>query len=306
MWTAVTLWLVVGGGVAAYATLAWRHVVAGAAAWPWVIGLPLAYLAAIAIFVLAYFALAWMFRAERPADKRLGMRGTWRLFWREYGTIAGSAPRMMLYALLVRDPKPAPADHPVLLLHGVLCNAGVWSSMKRRLEAAGLGPVYALSYGPPLASIEVFADQVAAKVDAILHETGARRVAIVAHSMGGLVARAFLRRHGNACVSRVITIGSPHAGSVHAWMFPGRSLAQLRPRNAWLDELSRSGSAGVPFVSLWSWHDSMVAPQTSARLPGCENVALAGIGHNALLADPDVARLVAAELAKDRGQASAS
>ena len=42
----------------------------------------------------------------------------------------------------------------------------------------------------------MFADQVAAKIDAILAATGAARVAIVGHSMGGLVARAYLRRHG--------------------------------------------------------------------------------------------------------------
>lgn len=300
MWTAITLWLLVGGGIAAYAAVAARAVAAGAAAWPWIVGLPLAYFALIALFVLLYFAMAWIWRSERPADARIGMRGTWRLFWREYGSIAGSAPRMMFYRALVRDPAPAPAAHPVLLLHGVLCNAGVWTSMKRRLEAAGIGPVYALSYGPPLASIDLFADQVAAKVDAILRDTGARRVALVAHSMGGLVARAYLRRHGNARVSRVVTIGSPHAGSVHAWVFVGRSMAQLRPRNRWLGELEGAGRAGVPFVSMWSWHDSMVAPQTSARLPDCDNVALAGIGHNALLTDPEVARLVAAELAKDR------
>jgi hypothetical protein len=40
----------------------------------------------------------------------------------------------------------------------------------------------------------------------------------------------------------------------------------------------------------------MVAPQTSARLAGAENVELRGIGHNALLGDRHVYTLVAAEL----------
>ena len=103
--------------------------------------------------------------------------------------------------------------------------------------------------------------------------------------MGGLVARAYLRRYGGRKVSPVITLGTPHHGSVHAWIFPGTSLAQLRPGNAWLAELNRGAvaPAGVRVVSLWSWHDSMVAPQTSARLDGAENIALAGVGHNALV-----------------------
>jgi hypothetical protein len=45
----------------------------------------------------------------------------------------------------------------------------------------------------------------------------------------------------------------------------------------------------------------MVAPQLSSRLEGARDVELSGIGHNALLTDPEVARLVAEDL---RRQAS--
>jgi triacylglycerol esterase/lipase EstA (alpha/beta hydrolase family) len=111
---------------------------------------------------------------------------------------------------------------------------------------------------------------------------------MVAHSMGGLVARAYLRRYGGAKVRRLITVGTPHQGSMLAYLFPGISLSQLRPRNEWLSELGTSATdAHPPIVSLWSWHDSMVAPQTSSVLERAENIALMGIGHNALLRDPE-------------------
>jgi triacylglycerol esterase/lipase EstA (alpha/beta hydrolase family) len=98
-------------------------------------------------------------------------------------------------------------------------------------------------------------------------------------------------------VATVITIGTPHKGSVHAWLFPGVSLGQLRPSNAWLAELARTpASKKVRIVSIWSWHDSMVAPQTSAELAGAENIALAGIGHNALVVNESVYEIVATEL----------
>ena len=98
----------------------------------------------------------------------------------------------------------------------------------------------------------------------------------------------------------MITLGAPHHGSVHAWIFPGICLGQLRPGNAWLAELNRTEGLPLPvrLVSLWSWHDSMVAPQTSSRLEGAENIELTGIGHNALLGDDRVFALVAAELAR--------
>ena len=300
MATAIALWLLGGGGLALYAGWAATAVADGASPWGYVAGLPLLYLATLFAITLIWFALAWIFRATRPPQMRIGPVASIRLFWDEMRAIARAGPRMALYRRLISEPAPAPAKTPVLLLHGVLCNAGAMHGLRCDLLARNIGPVYALSYGPPLASIEVFADQVAAKIDAILGATGASRVAIVGHSMGGLVARAYLRRYGAQKVRSVMTLGTPHHGSVHARLFPGVSLAQLRPGNAWLAELNRAEGvpAGVRFVSLWSWHDSMVAPQTSARLAGAENIELPGIGHNALLGNRRVFALVAAELAR--------
>ena len=299
MFTALTLSLAVLAGVAVY--VAWAaHEIAGGVDVVWfILGAPFAALAIPALFTLIWVTLSWLFRAPRPAEARIGLAGLLRLYRRELLAIAGSVPRMIFYRWLLPDPAPAPAATPVLLLHGILCNAGVWLPMKKYLAARGIGPIYALSYGPPLASIDVFADQTAAKIDAILEATGARQVVIVGHSMGGLVARAYLRRHGGGKVRRLITIGTPHHGSMHAYMMPGVALSQLRPRNAWLTELGAAGAGSdPPIVSLWSWHDSMVAPQTSSLLDRAENIALMGIGHNELLSNRRVQERVAAEIVR--------
>jgi triacylglycerol esterase/lipase EstA (alpha/beta hydrolase family) len=300
MTTAITLWLVgmaLAGGYVAWAAGA----IARGASLGWVIAVaPLLYSGILFAITACWFALARLFRAPPPPAMQIGPGASLRLFWNEMRAIGRSGPRMALHRWLMRDPAPAPATAPVLLLHGVLCNAGVMHGLRSHLRARGIGPVYALSYGPPLASIEDFADQLAERIDDIVRATGAQRVAIVSHSMGGLVARACLRRHGTARIASVMTLGAPHHGSVHAWLFPGICLAQLRPGNAWLAELNRTEAppGGLRFVSLWSWHDSMVAPQTSARLAGAENIELSGIGHNALLGDPQVFRLVAEELSR--------
>ena len=57
------------------------------------------------------------------------------------------------------------------------------------------------------------------------------------------------------------------------------------------------------FVSLWSWHDSMVAPQTSAELPGAVDVTVIGVGHNALLGDREVFERTRAEIVAARAEA---
>lgn len=298
MWTAIILAAFVAAGTLAYGAWAYHAVAHGAPLWPFIAGYPFAYLAFPLLAAACWFLLAWWFRADRPADVRLTLRARIAMFGREVRALARSAPRMILYRWLMPDPPPAPAELPVLLLHGVGCNAGVWSGFRRHLAEQGIGPVYALSYGPPLASIEHFADQVADRIAGIIAATGAAQVVIVAHSMGGLVARAYLRSYGGGRVRRLITIGTPHHGSMHAWMMAGLSLAQMRPKNAWLADLNDNldSADGVPVASAWSWHDSMVTPQTSSRIDWGENIALTGVAHNALLDDPQVWAAVVAQI----------
>jgi pimeloyl-ACP methyl ester carboxylesterase len=294
MWTAVSLWTLTLGGAALYANWARRLAAQETSVALLAVGAIAVYLAVFLAFMATYFTLAWFARASRPPQARIGVARTLRLVANEYRALIVSAWRMMFFTILMRDPPPAPAARPVLLVHGVLCNAGAWGGFARRLSARGVGPVYSVSYGPTLASIDSFADQLAAKIDVILTATGAKQVVIVAHSMGGLVALAYCRRYGAANVSRIISLGAPYHGSLHAWLFPGRCLAQMRPGNPWLVELHRARFSPPPIHSIWSWHDSMVTPQTSSRLEGADNIALVGVGHNALLADVDATMRVIA------------
>jgi hypothetical protein len=100
----------------------------------------------------------------------------------------------------------------------------------------------------------------------------------------------------------LITMGTPHHGSMLARSFPGTCLAQMRPGNPWLMALNgdEAAPAPVPITSLWSRHDSMVAPQASSVLACADNIALVGVAHNALLGDARVMDLVARTLGATR------
>jgi len=273
--------------------------VQGDPAWWFVAAAPLAYLLPVVVLVSIWFTLSWIWRTPRPPQCRLGPVACARLFLGEAGAVALSWPLLVLHRLLIRDPAPAPAPLPLLLVHGVMVNDGVWFALRRDLGRRGLGPVYTINYGPPLADIEHFAGQLQARIDAICAVTGAARVALIAHSMGGLVARAYLRRFGASRVAKLITIGTPHHGSMLAWTFVGCCLSQMRPGSPWLAALNSSedGTRPTPTLSIWSRHDSMVAPQASAELACARNVALVGIGHNALLNHCDVIDEVARAVA---------
>ena len=292
--TAFLLFLALIAGTAGYVSWALHSIAHGAPAWWFVVGAPVAYFAPALALVPLWFALAWIWRTPRPPQARLGFAAIVRLFLTEVWAVAASWPLMALHGLLIHDPEPAPAKRPVLLLHGVLVNDGVWLKLRRFLLRHDIAPVYTINYGPPLADIEWFAEQLDARIENIRAATGAERVVLVAQSMGGLVARAYLRRFGGHRVAKLITIGTPHHGSVLAYSFPGGCLAQMRPGNAWLLELNRgeASPAPVPIKSIWSRHDSMVAPQASCVLACAENIALIGVAHNALIRDPRVMELV--------------
>ncbi|MGH8714908.1 MAG: lipase family alpha/beta hydrolase [Casimicrobiaceae bacterium] len=297
--TAIWLFLLLIAGASGYVSWASHRIAQGDPAWWYVAIAPIAYLLPVLLLAAVWFTLSWIWRTPRPPGHRLGPGGFARLFCGEVGAIALSWPLMILHRALIRDPKPRSAAQPVLLVHGVLVNDGVWFVLRRDLARRGTGPVYTINYGPPLAGIEHFAGQLKTKVDAICAATGAARVTLIGHSMGGLVSRAYLRRFGAARVARLITIGTPHHGSVLAWLFVGYCLAQIRPGSRWLAVLNRTEGERlpVPVLSIWSRHDSMVAPQASAELGGAQNIALTGTGHNALLNNADVMERVARAVA---------
>ena len=79
---------------------------------------------------------------------------------------------------------------------------------------------------------------VSRRIDEVLAATGAHQLVVVGHSMGGLVARAYLRTHGVAKVIRLITLGTPHSGSELAKYGIGENACQMWPGSMWLATLA--------------------------------------------------------------------
>ena len=299
MFVAVYFAIVVVVAVGVYVWFAVSSIAGGGAVWPWIVALPFVYAAVPLFFTCFWMFFGWLWRAKAPTDVAMTPGERIRFFLAEYASLF-AAPRMIFYALVAPDPPAAPATCPVLLLHGIGCNAGVWTDMRAFLAREGIAPVYAMSYGPPFIPIPATAPQIADKIAQIERETGASQVILVAHSMGGLVARSYIRAFGPSHVRRLVSIGTPYAGSMHAWLMSGASLADMRPGSPYLATLAQptADEKAVPTVSIWSWHDTMVTPQVSPRLPYGENVVLAKIAHNALISDADVQRRVADEIRK--------
>ena len=164
----------------------------------------------------------------------------------------------------------------VLMQHGYINNGAVWFFTARALEARGYR-VFTMDQ-PPFASIDTMGDLLAERVNEVLRTTGAAQLTLVAHSMGGLICRAYLRRHGGDNVDQLITMGSPHQGTFHARLARGANGLQMRSSNVWLTSLGQS-VVGIPFTSIYSIHDTIIAPQDSSVVVGADNIQLSAVGH---------------------------
>jgi triacylglycerol lipase len=288
--------LLIGGGV-----FTWEHQSSAISA---VIGV-----AAVLLFRLAItannFFLAWQYRSQTPHAHLLNWRQMIALFFYEfYATLWISSYAMPFKTFAKRN-----ADHPnglpVLLIHGYGCNSGYWHALSKSLVDANITH-HAIDLEPVFADIDTYVPAIHEAVDALCADSGQEHIIIVAHSMGGLATRAYMRDHGNRRIAQLITLGTPHHGTGIANFGVGMNSRQMHWRgNAsngvpshWLRDLDAGEDAATRarIVSIYSHHDNIVAPQTSSHLEGARNIEYQGIGHVALALHPLIHARVLAEI----------
>jgi triacylglycerol esterase/lipase EstA (alpha/beta hydrolase family) len=275
---------------------------AGVQRW-WHPGWPASLAAGLAVLLLVRlaisvnnFLLSWHSGSITPAAHALNPASAARLFLHEFNSSMLTSSWYMLKPVGMRL-QPDARGLPVLLIHGYVCNSGYWLPMSKLLRQARISH-YGIDLEPPGASIDDFVPQVAAAVERLCAETGSAQVILLGHSMGGLVARAYLRRHGHARIARVVTLGTPHHGTALAHFGPGSNAAQMRRHSEWLGALAASEAnlQRTLFSSIYSVHDNIVAPQDSSELPGARNLVFGAIGHVALGHHPEIMRCALREI----------
>ncbi len=179
------------------------------------------------------------------------------------------------------------AGLPVLLVHGWGQNrADFWGlawRLRRRTGRALFGVNYWF-FGP----VDRSARRLERAVARVRERTGAPRVHLVCHSLGGVVARHFVETRGGAeVVASVTTLGSPHAGTVRARPHIGEATRQLTPGSAFLAALGPpTPPAGVRYHAVWSHTDGMILPADSGSLQSTAagpELVLEDVGHLSLL-----------------------
>src|SRR3954452_11048528 len=180
------------------------------------------------------------------------------------------------------------ASTPILLLHGMIDNRTIFTVLTRRLRARGFERVVTLNYSPVTNDIRVAAEDLSAQVEALVARTGYERIHVVGHSLGGLIARYYVQRlGGDARVHTLVTLGTPHHGTLAAHLVPFQLGRQLRPSSDLFAELDEPApGCRTRVVAFWSDVDQLVVPHDNARLRHpdltTDSHRVRGVGHLSL------------------------
>lgn len=194
------------------------------------------------------------------------------------------------------------AGTPILLVHGMVDNRSIFTLLRRALRRRGFGRVRTLNYSPFTSDVRVAARVLGRHVESLCRQTGYEQVHVIAHSLGGVVARYYVQRlGGDRRVHTLVTLGSPHAGTRAAHLLPLRLTRQLRPGSDLMVELAQPAyQCGTRFVAIWSDLDQLIYPKRNACIDHphltVRNILLRGIGHMSLPIDRRVVHEVACAL----------
>ena len=210
---------------------------------------------------------------------------------------------------------------PLVFVHGNGDNASIWQNTLWWFESNGWprDRLFALQQPWPLARDEDAKDQpgrssaeqyrafVQAEVDRVLASTGAKQVALIASSRGGLAVRNYVQNGGADKVSHVILCGTPNHGvwSIKGW----REGSEFSGTGALLTKLNKpKNDVGDEVVGPVRWltlrsdaYDKYAQPDAGwlgapgkptgidvdgPALKGANNVVLPGLDHREVAFSP--------------------
>ncbi|HAM25825.1 MAG TPA: alpha/beta hydrolase [Microbacteriaceae bacterium] len=163
---------------------------------------------------------------------------------------------------------------PVLLLPGVYETWHFLRPVANRLHALG-HPIHVLT---DLGYNRMTIADSAALAQRYLDDRDLRRVIIIAHSKGGLIAKHMMMIDDvTGRIDRLIAVNSPFDGSKLARYAPVATLRAFSPTDTTVKTLAENLETNSRITSLYSRLDPLIPG--GSRLDGATNVELSMVGH---------------------------
>jgi triacylglycerol lipase len=185
-----------------------------------------------------------------------------------------------------------PAHDPVIFVHGWHGTASTWTTMINRFKADGYtaAELYNFTYSSDQSNATT-AKLLATKVDSVLAATGATRVDIVSHSMGGLSTRYYSKNlGGGGKIDAWVSLGGPNHGTQTAYACFTTACQEMYPGSTFLKNLNATDETpGTPrYATWWSPCDEVINPDSSVPLSGAVNTQTTCLTHSNLHEDATV------------------
>jgi triacylglycerol esterase/lipase EstA (alpha/beta hydrolase family) len=191
-------------------------------------------------------------------------------------------------------PSGAMALDPILFVHGWSGSASNWNTMIGRFEKDGYTKkqLRAYSYNTSQSNKTTAETIVKSEVEKLKKENGASKVDIIAHSMGSLNSRWYIKfvKEGEANVDDWVSLGGPNHGTTAANICFSTACEEMRIGSTFLSELNAGDETpgAVNYGTWWSPCDEFINPDSSVPLEGATNHETACISHLGLLSDETV------------------
>lgn len=183
---------------------------------------------------------------------------------------------------------------PILFVHGIFHNRSAFAWLKQRLSHNGWHYLKEIDLMTTIHPIPVLAEQVATQTRALMKELQVPQIDIVAHSMGGIVARYFVQcLGGDGLVRNLITLGTPHCGTLLSRYTVLPHLREMRPGSSTVKKLCSLGPPQFTrAVSVSGTLDVIVLGRKATHWAGVRNIRLKRIGHAGLLFSKRVFQII--------------
>ena len=206
-----------------------------------------------------------------------------------------------LTALLPSSPAGAAAADPVVIVPGFTTGPVIdtgYIPLRDRLRSAGYDVTVLVYPDYGLGDIRTNSQRLANTIASVRARTGAAKVDLVAHSMGGLVSRYYIKNLGGAAtVDSLIMMGTPNYGTslanVASFLTFGSCVGidacnQMASGSSFLNDLNAGDDTigSVRYTSIATSVDLVVTPYKNAFLANDGNIANITVQSQCLLRLP--------------------